>query len=119
MRVLKKGNNAKSLTQKSMVRPILEYGAAFWDPCREGQINASDRVQTKAAQLTYHTKYSDWETLAQRRAITRKYTLFKAYSGERAWKATGCEGLAILVGLIMFGKLGTGSKERITGSIPK
>jgi len=27
--------------------------------------------------------------------------------------ATGCEGRSIWVGLIMFGKLGTGSKERI------
>jgi hypothetical protein len=42
-----------------MVRPILQYGAAIWDPCR-GQINASDRVQTKAAQFTNHTKDSDW-----------------------------------------------------------
>jgi len=32
--------------------------------------------------------------------------------------ATGCEGLAIGVGFIMFGKLGTGSKERISGIIP-
>jgi len=69
-----------------MVRPILQYGAAFWDPCR-GQINAVDRVQTKTAQFTNHTKDSDWETLAQRRTITRKYALFKAYSGERARKA--------------------------------
>jgi len=32
--------------------------------------------------------------------------------------ATGCEGLSISVGLIMFGKLGTESKERISGSVP-
>jgi hypothetical protein len=52
--------------------------------------------------------------------IARLCALFKAHSGERAWKATrtGCEGLTIWVGLIMFGKLGTGSKERILGSIP-
>jgi hypothetical protein len=31
---------------------------------------------------------------------------------------TGCEGLTIAVGLNMFGKLGAGSKERISGSIP-
>jgi len=60
MRVLKKGNTkTKSLAYTSLVRPILEYGAACWDPCREGQINASDRVQTKAAQFTNHTKESD------------------------------------------------------------
>jgi hypothetical protein len=58
--VLKKGNrNTKSLAYTSLVRPVLEYGAACWDPCREGQINALDRVQKKAAQFTNHTKDSD------------------------------------------------------------
>jgi len=70
-----------------LVCPILEYGAACWDLCGEGQINALDQVQKKAAQLTNHTKDSDWETLAQRRTIARLCALFKAYSGERAWKA--------------------------------
>ena len=65
MRVLKKGNRkTKSLAYTSLVRPVLEYGSACWDPCREGQINALDQVQTKAAQFTNHTKDSDWETLA-------------------------------------------------------
>ena len=70
-----------------MVRPILEYGSACWDPCTEGQINALDLVQKKAAQLTNYTKDSDWETLARRKMIARLCTLFQAYSGERAWKA--------------------------------
>ena len=30
---------------------------------------------------------SDWETLAERRTIARLCALFKAYSGEGAWKA--------------------------------
>jgi hypothetical protein len=43
MRVFKKGNrNTKSLADTSFVCPGLEYGAACWDPCREGQINALD-----------------------------------------------------------------------------
>ena len=49
--------------------------------------NALDRVQTKAAQFFRHKKDSDWETLAQRRTIARLCALFKAYYGERAWKA--------------------------------
>ena len=70
MRILKKGNrDTKSLVYTSLVRPILEYGAACWDPYREGQINVSGRVQSKAAQFTDHSKNSDWETLAQRRKI--------------------------------------------------
>ena len=53
MRLLKKGNrNTKRLSYTSLVRPILEYGAACWDPYREVQLNASYRVQTKAAQFT-------------------------------------------------------------------
>ena len=122
MRVLEKGNrNTKSLAYTSLLRHILEYGAACWDPYREGRINALDRVQTKAAQFTNHKKDSDWENLAQHRTTVRLCVLFKAYFGERAWKAirdrlrrpynlSRC--------LIMFGKLGTGSKERILGNIP-
>ena len=33
MRIVKKGNkNTKSLAYTSLVRPILEYGVACWDP---------------------------------------------------------------------------------------
>jgi hypothetical protein len=40
MNILKMGNsNLKSLTYMSLVHLILEYGAACWDPYREGQIN--------------------------------------------------------------------------------
>jgi len=73
----------------SLVRPILEYGAACWDPYREGQISALDRVQKKAAKFAHHTNSPNWETLASRRKLSRIYSLFKAYSGERAWKAIG------------------------------
>ena len=51
----------------SLVSTILEYGAAGWNACTEGQIKAPDRVQMKAAQCTNHTKDSDWENLAQSR----------------------------------------------------
>jgi len=55
---------AYSLAYTSPVHPILEYRSACCDPCRQGQINALDRVQKKAAQITNHTKYSERETLA-------------------------------------------------------
>jgi hypothetical protein len=56
MRILKKGNkNTKSLAYTPPVRPILEYGAACWDPYRECQINALDRLQKKAAKFAQHT----------------------------------------------------------------
>jgi len=74
----------------SLVRPILEYGAACWDPYREGQISASDRVQKKATKFAHHKNSPNWETLASRRKLSRICALFKAYSGERAWKPIGC-----------------------------
>ena len=90
MRILKKGkSNTKSLAYMSFVRPILEYGAACWDPYREGQISALDRVQKKAAKFAHHKNSPNWETLASRRKLSRICTLFKAYSGERAWKPIG------------------------------
>jgi hypothetical protein len=90
MRILKKGSsNTKSLAYTSLVRLILEYGAAYWDPYSEGHINELDRVQKKAAKFGNHTNDSVWETLAQHRKIARLWALFKAYTGERAWKAVG------------------------------
>jgi hypothetical protein len=90
MPIIKKGKiNSKILAYMSLVRPILEYGAACWDPYREGQIIALDSVQKKAAKFAHHTKSSNWENLASRRKISRLCALFKAYSGERAWKAIG------------------------------
>jgi hypothetical protein len=57
MRVLKKGNrNTTSIADTSLILPILERGSACWDPCRDGQINALDRIQKRAAQFTSHTK---------------------------------------------------------------
>jgi len=79
MRILKKGNNStKSLAYMSLVRPILVYGAACWDPYREGQISALDRVQKKAARFAHHRKNPNWETLASRRKLSRICALFKA-----------------------------------------
>ena len=72
-----------------LLRPILECGAACWDPYRDEQIHASDRVQNKAAKFAYHTNETNWETLTQRRKIARVCVLYKAYSGQQAWKVIG------------------------------
>ena len=78
-----KGNkNTKSLAYTSLVRTILEYGEASWDPYRECQISALDRVQNKAAKFVHHSGGSDWESLAQRRKIARMCALYKAYTGD-------------------------------------
>jgi hypothetical protein len=57
MHIVKRGNkNTKSLAYTSLVCPILEYGAACWDPYRECQIRALDPVQNKAAKFVHHTR---------------------------------------------------------------
>ena len=73
----------------SLVRPILEYRAACWDPYRERQISALDRVHKKAAKFAHHTTSPHWETLASHRKLSRICALFKAFSGECAWKTIG------------------------------
>jgi len=63
MRIVKMGNkNMKSLAYTSLVHPILEYGAACWDPYRECQTSALDCVQNKAAKFVHHLGGSDWES---------------------------------------------------------
>jgi hypothetical protein len=90
MWILKKGNsNTKSLAYRSLVRPILEYGAACWDPYRDGQISALDRVQKRVAKFVHNTNSLNWETLASRRKLSRICALFKVYTGEHAWKPIG------------------------------
>jgi hypothetical protein len=56
---------------------------------RKGQINALDRVQNTAAIFAYHRNDSKWETLTQHRKVSHIFALFKAYTGEGAWKAIG------------------------------
>jgi len=66
MRILKKGNNnTKRLAYTALVRPILEYGAVCWDPYREGQVSALNRVQKREAKFANNINESGWETLAQ------------------------------------------------------
>jgi hypothetical protein len=81
----KENSNNKSLAYKSLVRPILEYGAMCWGTYRERQINALDRVQNKAAKFAHHRNLSKRETLAQGRNIARICAHLKACTGERAW----------------------------------
>jgi hypothetical protein len=88
MRIVKKGNkNTKSLAYTSLVCPVLEYGAAYWDPYRECHISALDRVQNKGDKFAHHSEGSEWEYLAQRMKTARVCALYKAYTGERAWRA--------------------------------
>jgi hypothetical protein len=52
MCMITKGNSKmKSLAYKSLVHPILQYGAVCRDPYRKGQAIVLDRVQKKAINL--------------------------------------------------------------------
>jgi hypothetical protein len=84
MRIVKRINkNTKNIAYTSLVRPILEYGATCWDPYRDCQINAVDRVQNKAAKFAHHLRGIVWASLAHRRKISRTCALFKwAYWGK-------------------------------------
>jgi len=73
----------------SLVCPIVEYRAACWDPYRERQISALDRVRKKASKFAHHKNNLNGETLASCRKLSHKCALFKAYSGECAWKPIG------------------------------
>jgi hypothetical protein len=78
MHILKKGNSSmKSLAYTSLVHPVLEYGAAYWDLFREGKINALDWEQKKAAKFANLTKHFNWKMLAQLRKITCICALYK------------------------------------------
>jgi hypothetical protein len=78
-----KKRNEKRLAYTSLVCPNLEYGAACWDPSREGQINALDRVTKKVDQFKNHTKDSEWETLAQLRMIAHLCAVFNPLQTKR------------------------------------
>ena len=51
MHILKNELIIQKFICTSLLRPILEYGAACWDPFREGQIIALDWVQKKQQNL--------------------------------------------------------------------
>jgi len=75
MRIIKRGNNnTKRLAYTALVR------AVCWDPYREGQVSALNRVQKREAKFANNTKEQGWNTLAPCRMIIRICALFKAYT---------------------------------------
>jgi hypothetical protein len=87
--ILKKGNNnTKCLAYTALVRPILEYGAVCWEPYREGQVSALNRVQKRVAKFGNNKNETRWE-MPQGRMIARICALFKGYTRGPAWNAIG------------------------------
>ena len=84
------------------------------------QISALDRVQNKAAKFVHHSGNSDWESLAQRRKIARMCALYRAYTGERAWKAVGdrLQAPSYLSRVDYHWKIRARNKEQTYGNTP-
>jgi hypothetical protein len=60
-----------------------------WDPYRECQISALDRLQNKAAEFAHYAEGPVWELFAQCRLIAWMCALYEACNGEGAWKDIG------------------------------
>lgn len=89
MRILKKSSaNAKELAYLTLVRPLMEYGVACWDPYRKAHRKNLDRIQRKANKFTYRSNATkkSWEPLETRRTKARLCALYKSYVGQPAWK---------------------------------
>ncbi|KAL8604766.1 hypothetical protein ACOMHN_017731 [Nucella lapillus] len=80
----------KAATYTTMVRPVLEYASAVWDPPLQIDINKLERVQRRAARYATNTYMEQapgtvtrllqdlrWDTLENRRSSTRLQMLYK------------------------------------------
>ncbi|KAJ4435325.1 hypothetical protein ANN_17935 [Periplaneta americana] len=87
MRVLRKGSDkSKEIAYKSLVRPVMEYGAACWDPCRLEHIKTLEKIQKRALKCCRKNSPLKWDTLTDRRTRIRLCALFKTYRGEPVWR---------------------------------
>ena len=80
--------NIKERAYKAFVRPVLEYASSVWDPSTQKHIDKLESVQRRAARFVlnrYHNTSSvgqmiktlGWQSLEQRRKISRLSMLFK------------------------------------------
>ena len=79
----------KAVAYTSLVRPILEYASAAWDPHSQNNINTLERIQRQAARfcknnysrepgsVTKLIQELGWETLQARRKHKRITTLYQ------------------------------------------
>ena len=93
--------NVKTMAYFTLIRPILEYACAVWDPKDIGLISSIEMVQRKAARFCtnrYGTTDSvtemlnklEWDSLEQRRKANRLSLFSRVYNG-----ASGLEDLTV------------------------
>ena len=86
MRVLRKGSGkSKEIAYKSLVRPVMEYGSACWDPYRLDHIKTLEKIQKRALKRCNNSTVK-WDTLTDRRTRILLCAMFKTYRGEPAWR---------------------------------
>jgi hypothetical protein len=90
-------SKTKEFAYKTFVRPILEYGAAVWDPHLKGEIKQLAKVQRlgarfvfgnfkRKASVTDMQKNLGWRSLESRRREARIKGIYKTYVGDPAWR---------------------------------
>ncbi|KAJ4435238.1 hypothetical protein ANN_23816 [Periplaneta americana] len=78
-------NHYHVIAYKSLVRPVMEYGAACWDPYRLKHIETLEKIQKRALKCCRNNSPLKWDTLTDRRTRIRLCAMFKTYRGEPAW----------------------------------
>ena len=80
----------KVLSHTTLVRPRLEYSCSVWDPYKQGEIDALEMVNRRAARLVYNKSWRQqgvsptalleelgWHTLEERRRQQRLAMLYR------------------------------------------
>ncbi|KAJ4426965.1 hypothetical protein ANN_26764 [Periplaneta americana] len=84
MRVLRKDSDkSEEIAYKSLVRPVMEYGAACWDPYRLEHIKTLENIQKWALKFCRNNSPLKWDTLTDRRTRIRLCAMFKTYRDTR------------------------------------
>ena len=84
---------AKATTYTTMVRPVLEYASTVWDPSLRKDVQKLEKVQRSASRYVFNNydrtpgtvtsllNRLEWDTLEERREMSRLTMLFKIQNG--------------------------------------
>ena len=90
----------KTMAYKALVRPLVEYGSAVWDPSTQRCINQLEMVQRRAARFVLHRyhntssvgdmiKQLEWPSLQTRREHSRLAFFYKIHNKLVDFNVTG------------------------------
>ncbi|KAJ4432039.1 hypothetical protein ANN_20653, partial [Periplaneta americana] len=68
----------------AIISPVMEYGAACWDPYRLEHIKTLEKIKKRALECCRNNSPLKWDTLTDRRTRIRFCAMFKTYRGEPA-----------------------------------